>query len=186
MWLKLLGDPGLRRAYVVTKVGVVAVAALATVFVARLVGPKAWNGFFIFAALLALLTVAMLVASRASATDTGVIGEADGDEPEEDEPSPDGDEPIVLPIEDSIDLHPFPPADIPAVVSDYLDAAHDRGLREVRLIHGRGIGVQRERVRSLLSRHPLVHSYHDAPPESGGWGATVAQLEDRKASHHDQ
>jgi DNA-nicking Smr family endonuclease len=83
---------------------------------------------------------------------------------------------VVLPIEDSIDLHPFAPAEIPSVVRDYLEAAHAAGFREVRLIHGRGIGVQRERVQSLLARHPLVQQHHDAPPDRGGWGATVAYL----------
>ncbi|PWB72804.1 MAG: DNA mismatch repair protein MutS [Holophagae bacterium] len=83
---------------------------------------------------------------------------------------------VELPIEDFIDLHPFPPRDIPSVVDDYLRAAHARGFREVRLIHGRGIGVQRERVRSVLSTHPVVTEYHDAPPERGGWGATVVVL----------
>jgi len=65
---------------------------------------------------------------------------------------------------------------VPDVVDAYLEAAVDKGLREVRLIHGRGIGVQRDRVQKLLARHPLVSGFHDAPPERGGWGATVAYL----------
>jgi dsDNA-specific endonuclease/ATPase MutS2 len=85
-------------------------------------------------------------------------------------------EPVPIPIEDALDLHTFAPADIPAVVADYLEAAHARGFREVRLIHGRGRGVQREIVRSVLSRHPLVVDYADAPPERGGWGATIARI----------
>lgn len=83
-----------------------------------------------------------------------------------------------IPIEDRLDLHAFLPRDVPEVVRDYLDAAAERGLREVRLIHGRGIGVQRERVREVLAAHPRVGSFHDAPPERGGWGATVVRLRD--------
>ena len=65
---------------------------------------------------------------------------------------------------------------MPSVVDEYLREAHARGFREVRLIHGRGIGVQRARVQSLLAAHPLVAGYTDAPPERGGWGATVVRL----------
>jgi DNA-nicking Smr family endonuclease len=83
---------------------------------------------------------------------------------------------IELPVEDFIDLHPFRPREIPSVVESYLEAAAEAGFFEVRLIHGRGIGVQRERVRSVLSRHPLVESFSDAPSPRGGWGATVVRL----------
>ncbi len=86
------------------------------------------------------------------------------------------DEPVRVPIEDALDLHAFAPRDIPSVVTEYLDAAHARGFTEVRLIHGRGIGIQREIVRSVLARHPLVAGYTDAPPERGGWGATIVRL----------
>ena len=85
-------------------------------------------------------------------------------------------EPVRVPIEDSLDLHAFAPADVRSVVDDYLGEAHARGLREVRLIHGRGIGVQRASVQAVLSRHPLVERYWDAPPERGGWGATLVLL----------
>jgi DNA-nicking Smr family endonuclease len=85
---------------------------------------------------------------------------------------------VELPVEDSIDLHPFAPRDIPDVVREYLVAAHAAGYREVRLIHGRGIGVQRERVRSALGKHPLVAEFADATPDRGGWGATIACLRD--------
>ena len=95
---------------------------------------------------------------------------------DEDEPDPD---PVALPIEDSLDLHTFAPRDVASVVEEYLTEAAARGFREVRLIHGRGIGVQREIVRGVLSRHPLVESFVDAPAERGGWGATVARLRDR-------
>jgi dsDNA-specific endonuclease/ATPase MutS2 len=98
------------------------------------------------------------------------------DEPEPDEPPPNEDDIAVLPIEDSIDLHGFQPRDIPSVVEEYLLEAHARGFSEVRLIHGRGKGVQRRVVQSILAKHPLVQSYRDAPASRGGWGATVAVL----------
>ena len=88
----------------------------------------------------------------------------------------DDDPPVVLPIEDSLDLHAFAPRDVPSVVEEYLLEARARGFTEVRLIHGRGIGVQRAIVQSLLARHPLVAGYSDAPDGRGGWGATVVRL----------
>lgn len=86
------------------------------------------------------------------------------------------DEPTELPIEDWLDLHSFLARDVPAVVDDYLHAARARGFTEVRLIHGRGIGVQRARVQSLLREHPLVVAFTDAPEERGGRGATLVRL----------
>jgi DNA-nicking Smr family endonuclease len=83
---------------------------------------------------------------------------------------------VPIPIEDSLDLHSFRPADVPSVVEEYLQAAHARGFRDVRLIHGRGIGVQRARVHALLAAHPLVLRYADAPEERGGRGATLVTL----------
>lgn len=83
---------------------------------------------------------------------------------------------VVVPIEDFIDLHAFRAREVRDVVESYLEAAVEAGFREVRLIHGRGIGVQREIVRSLLSRHPDVLDYADADPGRGGWGATVVRL----------
>ncbi len=93
------------------------------------------------------------------------------------EPDAPGDEaPRRIPIEDSIDLHTFAPKEALAVVTDYLEEAARRGYPEVRIIHGRGTGVQRQAVRAALSRNPLVESFADAPPEAGGWGATVVKL----------
>ncbi|HZO43940.1 MAG TPA: Smr/MutS family protein [Methylomirabilota bacterium] len=86
------------------------------------------------------------------------------------------DEPVRIPIEDALDLHAFAPRDVASVVAEYLDAAHARGFSEVRLIHGRGIGVQRKIVQSVLARHPLVAGFADAPPERGGAGATIVRL----------
>ena len=88
----------------------------------------------------------------------------------------DTDEPIRIPIEDALDLHAFAPADVRSVVDEYLRAAQAQGFREVRLIHGRGTGAQRASVRALLARHPLVAAHTDAPPERGGWGATLVLI----------
>jgi DNA-nicking Smr family endonuclease len=90
---------------------------------------------------------------------------------------PAADDPAVpIPIEDSLDLHAFAPRDVPSVVDEYLLEARARGFVEVRLIHGRGIGVQRAIVQALLARHPLVEGYADAPADRGGRGATVVRL----------
>jgi DNA-nicking Smr family endonuclease len=86
------------------------------------------------------------------------------------------DDPVRVPIEDSLDLHSFQPRDIPSVVDEYLQAAHARGFSEVRLIHGRGIGVQRRIVQSLLAGHPLVAAFADAPEARGGRGATLVRF----------
>jgi len=87
------------------------------------------------------------------------------------------DDEVVVPIEDALDLHAFRPRDVRSVVEAYLEAAIEKGYREVRLIHGRGIGVQREIVRSLLGRHPRVLDFRDAPPQRGGRGATIVTLD---------
>lgn len=84
--------------------------------------------------------------------------------------------PVRIPIEDRIDLHAFAPAEVGPLVADYLEEAARAGFRQVRIIHGRGAGIQRRIVRAALSRHPLVEAYADAPPEAGGWGATVVWL----------
>lgn len=85
-------------------------------------------------------------------------------------------EPIELPITDVLDLHSFRPAEVPDVVREYLDAAWEKGFRVLRIIHGKGIGVQRQTVRTLLSRDPRVEAFGDAPGEGGGWGATWVRL----------
>jgi DNA-nicking Smr family endonuclease len=85
-------------------------------------------------------------------------------------------EPVRIPIEDVLDLHTVPPRDVKAVVQEYLGEANRLGLKALRIIHGRGIGVQREAVRSILATTPFVLSYSDAPVEAGGWGATVVTL----------
>ena len=92
------------------------------------------------------------------------------------EPEPPFDDPIVIPIEDHLDLHPFQPRDIPSVVEEYLDQCKEAGFHEVRLIHGKGKGVQRNIIRALLEKHANVESFHDAALEAGSWGATVVIL----------
>lgn len=84
------------------------------------------------------------------------------------------DEPHHVPIEDSLDLHAFAPRDVSSVVEEYVCAAHAAGLREVRLIHGRGTGVQRGVVQAALERHPLVEAFSDDP--ASHLGATFATL----------
>ena len=79
-----------------------------------------------------------------------------------------------VPIEDSLDLHAFEPRDVKSVVDEYVTAAHEAGLREVRLIHGRGMGIQRGIVQQALERHPLVEQFWDAGESH--LGATVARL----------
>ncbi len=86
------------------------------------------------------------------------------------------DSPTRIPIEESIDLHAFAPKEVVSVVEEYLEEAAKRGFRQVRIIHGRGTGTQRRMVRSALSRHPRVEAFGDAPPETGGWGATFVML----------
>jgi DNA-nicking Smr family endonuclease len=93
-----------------------------------------------------------------------------------DDDGPFGDDPVEIPIEDSIDLHYFPPSDVGAIVDAYLEAAAERGFREVRIIHGRGRGVQRHRVHQHLARNAYVERFEDAPGDRGGWGATLVWL----------
>jgi dsDNA-specific endonuclease/ATPase MutS2 len=88
------------------------------------------------------------------------------------------DEPVRIPITDEFDLHSVPPRDVREVVEAYLEETHRMGFRAIRIIHGRGIGVQRDIVRAVLARTPYVLAYGDAPPEAGGWGATIATLGD--------
>jgi len=85
-------------------------------------------------------------------------------------------EPVRLPIEDVLDLHAFAPKEIPSVVEEYLVQCRQAGLLEVRLIHGKGTGAQRAVVRRLLRNLPGVLSFADAPPQAGGWGATLVRL----------
>ena len=86
------------------------------------------------------------------------------------------DEAFELPIDGILDLHTFQPRDYPALLEDYLGECVRAGFAEVRIVHGKGTGFQRRRVRDILSQLPMVASYRDAPPQAGGWGATVVFL----------
>jgi dsDNA-specific endonuclease/ATPase MutS2 len=88
----------------------------------------------------------------------------------------DEEEPVRIPVTDVFDLHSVPPRDVKAVVEAYLEEAHSLGFKALRIIHGRGIGVQREIVRAVLARTPFVTAFQDAPAEAGGWGATIVTL----------
>lgn len=95
-----------------------------------------------------------------------------------DSPFPD---PVVLPLKDVLDLHPFAPKDIRSVIEEYLTQCCEVGFSSVRLIHGKGRGVQRESIHALLARLPFVTAFVDAPPEAGGWGATIVSLNPQPA-----
>ena len=95
-------------------------------------------------------------------------------DPDLDNPFP---EPVEIEITDVFDLHTIPPRDVKVVVEEYLRLAHEKGFKCVRIIHGKGIGVQREMVRSILTRTPFVRDWTDAPPDAGGLGATIVTLE---------
>jgi dsDNA-specific endonuclease/ATPase MutS2 len=93
--------------------------------------------------------------------------------PDFDNPFPD---PVEIEITDVFDLHTIPPREVKAVVEEYLRLAHEKGFKVVRIIHGKGIGVQREMVRTILARTAFVRDWTDAPPEAGGLGATIVRL----------
>ena len=87
-------------------------------------------------------------------------------------------EPFEIEITDSIDLHAFHPRDVKAVVTEYLKEARKKGFRIVRIIHGKGVGIQRETVRKVLEDTDFVKSFKNAPEFSGSWGATIATFKD--------
>ena len=101
----------------------------------------------------------------------GLAEEAwDGDDFEE--------EVMEMEVTDVLDLHTFPPREVKALVKDYLDLALEKGFDQVRIIHGKGIGVQRKMVRSVLEKDPRVEAYGDPPGHTGGWGATWVRFRD--------
>ena len=110
---------------------------------------------------------------REDSADRRLDEAADADDVDPFNPFP---EPVRLVITDVFDLHTIPPSEVRAVVAEYLCEARRKGFRSVRIIHGKGIGVQREAVRAVLAYTPFVETFMDAPPEAGGWGATVAHL----------
>ncbi len=97
---------------------------------------------------------------------------SDPEEPEDDR----ADAPVEIPLTGELDLHPFAPREVASVVGEYVRACRARGILHLRLVHGRGTGVQRAVVRRLLRSLPEVASFGDAPALAGGWGATVVTL----------
>lgn len=85
-------------------------------------------------------------------------------------------EPVEIPIDGVLDLHTFAPKELPDLLQDYVALCREKGILELRIIHGKGQGIQKARVHALLSRNPMVSEFRDAPPESGGWGATMVTL----------
>lgn len=88
-------------------------------------------------------------------------------------------EPIEQPIDGVLDLHTFNPKELPDLLDDYFEACLEKGITSIRIIHGKGRGVLKARVRSLLSKNAMVRSFKDAPEQAGGWGATLVELHPR-------
>jgi DNA-nicking Smr family endonuclease len=85
-------------------------------------------------------------------------------------------QPVKIDIEDVLDLHTFRPSDLPDLLEEYIIECVKAGIFSLRIIHGKGKGVQKKRVQKLLKKNPRVDSFQDAPPEAGGWGATLVEL----------
>ncbi len=97
----------------------------------------------------------------------------DDHDPREDGPPGD---PVSLPLDGTLDLHTFAPAEVGSLVPEWIEASHAAGLRDLRVVHGKGTGALRRTVEVLLSRHPLVASFRAAGEDGGGWGATLVEL----------
>ncbi len=103
-----------------------------------------------------------------------------GEQDDEDDDAPwDPDAVVELPITDELDLHTFAPRDVKDLVGEYLEAAQARGFVEVRIIHGKGVGVLREIVHGVLKTHPLVAGFQLGDARRGSWGATIVRLKPR-------
>ncbi|MBM4288085.1 MAG: Smr/MutS family protein [Deltaproteobacteria bacterium] len=89
-------------------------------------------------------------------------------------------EPVVLPIEDVLDLHTFSPREVEPLLHDYLEACREQGIFQVKIIHGKGTGQLKDRVRRILAKHPHVLAVADADPQAGGWGATTVVLKQQE------
>jgi dsDNA-specific endonuclease/ATPase MutS2 len=117
-----------------------------------------------------------LFAGQPDSDSVDIDNESIPDEDEDVDPFDPFPEPVTIEITDVIDLHTIQPKDVKRVVEEYLDQAHRIGFLSVRIIHGKGIGVQREIVRNVLSNSSFVDTWTDAPPEAGGLGATIVRL----------
>jgi DNA-nicking Smr family endonuclease len=95
------------------------------------------------------------------------------------------DKPFILPIDGVLDLHTFQPADCRNLVPDYLTACREKGIMQVRIIHGKGRGVLRQTLHRVLSRLPVVIDFYQASDDAGGWGATIVILESLQSSERD-
>lgn len=84
--------------------------------------------------------------------------------------------PVKMPIEDILDLHTFNPREVPDLLVEYFSACMDADIYSVRIVHGKGRGILKKRVQALLKKNPQVKSFKNAPPEAGGWGATLVEL----------
>jgi DNA-nicking Smr family endonuclease len=82
--------------------------------------------------------------------------------------------PVEIPITGTLDLHPFKPAEVPDLIGEYIAVCREKGILSIRLIHGKGKGIQKDRVRSILTAHPHVLSFTDG--DMGNWGATCVEL----------
>jgi len=89
-------------------------------------------------------------------------------------------DPVVIPITGELDLHTFSPREVAPLLEDYLLACQEQGLTQVKIIHGKGSGQLKARVRSLLAKNPLVQDVADADSRAGGWGATMVTLQARR------
>ena len=85
-------------------------------------------------------------------------------------------DPVIVPIDGVLDLHTFAPGELKGLMQDYIDACLESNIHDLRIIHGKGRGVMRARVRSLLEKNPRVEAIADAPADAGGWGATLVTL----------
>ena len=86
---------------------------------------------------------------------------------------------VELPIDGTLDLHTFSPKELPGLLDDYLEACSEKGIFDLRIIHGKGKGILRDRVRSILKKHRLVENFEQAPLEAGSWGATLVRLKSK-------
>jgi len=118
----------------------------------------------------------LLSRKRAGASEDARFFDTETEDENETDPFNPFPAPVRLEILDIFDLHTIAPRDVKRAVEEYLREAHAAGFRVVRIIHGKGTGAQREMVRRILGRTPFIERFTDAPPEAGGWGATIAYL----------